>query len=137
MKRFWLMSSILLAAPVLLIGGCSQAPLAVEDDEYAGPQYPRVVVNNSELRPYLATGEPIVSGGPESPWKVVVPIRATSDVALNISYKFEFFDEQGFPMKPEQDWKYLRLLAKTQRFMEGASLDRGVSDWRVIIRPAP
>jgi len=130
------MKALLPIGALLLLVGCSSEPLAVEDDPVTRDAYPQVVVTNAQLRPYLVAGEPIVNHMPDGPTKAVVPIRATSDVALKINYKFEFFDEQGFPMKPEQDWKYLRLPPQTQRFMEGSSLDRGVADWRVIIRPA-
>lgn len=132
------MRAVLLIGALVWLAGCSSSePMAVEEEPVPREQYPQVVVTNTELRPYVAAGEPIVSGTPDGPMKVVVPIRATSDVALHVNYQFEFFDEQGFPIKPVQDWRYLMLPPRAQRFMEGASLDRGVAEWRVIIRPAP
>lgn len=130
--------TIMLTFAALGIGGCQgrvMAPGAGRADPILRDNYPAIVAEQ-DLDKFLFFSEPLVVVGPDQPMRVTVPVRLRSDTEVSAQYRFEFFDVQRRPLRPEPQWRFIRLPARTQVFMEGAALDTAAVDWRLIVRPA-
>ncbi len=138
MRRFAsiAVTGILLSGCLLLVG-CqgSMPPDAGQPDPLSADAYPQITALEG-LGKYLAFAPPSVKAGGGRPMSVSVPVRARTDKELNTQYRFEFFDQDGRPIEPVMGWRYLRLPARVQHFMQGAVLDDTAVDWRLQVRPA-
>lgn len=133
-----------LRAAALLVVGVSIAACSPPDRRGPDPaggdpllraNYPNVVVME-QLAPYIVVSEPVVERTEVGSLRVSVPVRAATRVEnLNTQYRFDFLDEQGRPIRPEQSWRFIQLPSRTQRFLEATSLDDRAVDWRLEIRP--
>ncbi len=123
-----------------LLAGCQTDPVMAPDagmgDLLPIEDYPQIVVT-SGLAPYLAFSRPNVQLGPDKPMSVIVPVRVLSeDQAVNTQYRFRFFDERGRVLQPEMGFRYKRLPARVQEFLEGAAYDTSAVDFRLEVRTA-
>ena len=132
-----------LSAPLALfaavfIAGCQDpvmAPQAGQPDLLPLQAYPTIAVTSGPHK-WLAFGPPNIQAGPEQPMSIVTPVRVLDEGAINTQYRYLFFDQTGRPIKPEMEWRYKRLPARVQAFLEGAALDTNAFDWRLEVRTA-
>ena len=125
-----------LAALALSSVGCeSTAPPAAEHERVSRSAYPKVTATGN-LNDFLAFDEGLVERADNGAMTVTVPVRILRNKEVPVQYRFFFFDEQGRPLRPEMDWQYEVLPAKTQAFLTGTALDERATDWRLELRPA-
>jgi uncharacterized protein YcfL len=134
------LTALTFALFLALAAGCQtadpiMAPDAGQGDLLPIEDYPQIVVT-SGLAKFLAFSRPNVQGGPDKPMSVVVPVRLLDELAVNVQYRFRFFDQRGRVLQPEMGFQYKRLPAKVQEFMEGAATDTNAVDFRLEVRPA-
>lgn len=129
------LAAVLLGAIVSACESPSKPPRAGRSDPLMTENYPRIVAEQG-LDKYLYFSAPTTIRTAGQPLSVSVPVRLGRDDEFNVQYRFEFFDAAGQPLQTEPQWKYERLPARTQVFLEGAALDNTAQSWRLIVRPA-
>ncbi len=112
-----------------------KAPGAGMPDPLHADEYPQIVVTD-QIADYMGFHKPIVEVQPGKPMSVVVPARLINDYAINVQYRFIFFDSAGRPIEPGMGFQYLRMPGRVQQFMRGAAMDTNAVDWRLEIRSA-
>ena len=130
--------TIMLTFAALGIGGCQgrvMAPGAGRADPILRDNYPAIVAEQ-ELGKFLFFSEPLVVVRPDQPMSVTVPVRLRSDTEVSAQYRFEFFDERHRPLRPEPQWRFIRLPARTPEVLEGVPLATPAADLRLIAPPA-
>ena len=141
MVKMMMMAAITLGAALGsgLLAGCEtdqvMAPFPGRPDLLPAEHYPQIAVTDT-LDEYMFFGKPNIQSAPDKPMSVSVPVRLAEEFAVNVQYKFEFYNGQGRVMKPEMDFQYLRIPSRVQVHMLGAALDTDAVDWRLIVRSA-
>lgn len=137
LSRTILMTVLALTAGMLVACQNDKAPPAVEGDTVTRFDYPNITAEGGLAR-YLRYGEPVVVPSDDvRPMRVTVPVRSVWDkYALNVQYRFEFFNDRGQPLKTNQSWRYTQLQPRIQAQFDGAALEGSAREWRLIIRPA-
>lgn len=133
-------SFALLAATVCGLVACqkdtSYAPGSAVADPILRENYPKVEALDG-LAGYIAvSGVNVVPATSGTPLSVTCGVRALSDTALAVQYRFFFLDATGNPMNVDPDWQYMSLGPRTLLYMQGNALDTRAVDWRLQIRPA-
>lgn len=122
-----------------LLAGCDtnpvMAPFPGRPDLLPAEHYPQIAVTDT-LDEFLFFAKANIQSAPDKPMSVSVPARLAEEYAVNVQYKFEFYNGSGRLMKPEMDFQYLRMPSRVQVFMSGAALDTDAVDWRLIVRSA-
>lgn len=111
-------------------------PHAGRPDLLPAEHYPQIAVTNEPLNKFLLFAKPNVQNEPGRPMSVSVPVRLAEEYAVNVQYKFEFYDPNGRLMEPEMDFVYKRMPSRVMVYMDGAALDTSAVDWRLIVRSA-
>ncbi|MCE9591119.1 MAG: DUF1425 domain-containing protein [Planctomycetes bacterium] len=136
MKRLCITLALLSSLFVFAAAGCDMPPGAGRADPILRENYPRIVALE-DLDHILAFSPADVRGGDGSvPLSVSVPARVKSNDDYEVQYRFEFFDKGGRPIRPNMEWRYLKMPARAQVFMEGAAVDTNAADWRLLVRPS-
>ena len=139
MRSRQLIGSVLAAVLVaVMVSACespSKPPRGVPSDPLAAEDYPRITAEG-DLAKYLRHSTPTTIRMAGQPLRVSVPVRLVNKDEFNVQYRFEFFDAAAQPLQTEPQWKYERLPARTQVFLEGAAMDNTAQSWRLIVRPA-
>lgn len=145
-KTFYLASTATLASVMIMSLGmvaCDEvkAPHGPGVDLLPASQYPKIAAEGKPLSRALRFGAPVVTPStPSKPMQVTVPIRSLDDEkALNVQYRFEFFDAAGRPLGDDGgrgNWRYVRLDPRIQVFLSDAALDTAAVDWRLTLQPA-
>jgi len=65
---------------------------------------------------------------------VTQPIRAESDDALEIEYRFVWRDAQGRVVPPQMTWRHKRLESYVLEFIEGNAVSENAVDWMLELR---
>lgn len=126
--------SLALASAALFVGCTSTAPPAAKIEHVSHAAYPRVVAQDG-MDDILAAGEEVVTKSESGALNVTVPVRVLSPKDVRSQYRFTFLDERNRPLRPETDWQYKLLPAKSQVFLEATALDPQAVDWRLEVRP--
>ena len=132
------MKMLLTLVMVMTFAACRQTPLPPPTgrvDTVSVEDYPQIVPMEG-LGSYVVFAQPLVRSGPDLPMTVQVPLRLESRHEVNAQYRFIFFDASGAQLRPEMEWRYIRLPSRAQRIVEGASVDTNAVDWRFEVRPA-
>jgi uncharacterized protein YcfL len=136
MRSTTVLLTLALAAGALASVGCrSTDPPASRADTVTAAAYPQVVAQD-RLEGRLRHDRATVQRSESGVINVTVPVRVTTQRDVRAQYRFLFFDQTGRPLRPEMDWQYLQLPARTQVFLEGASLQPEAVDWRLEVREA-
>src|SRR5699024_6543989 len=96
--------------------------------------YPKIEARG-DLEKKIYYGKPVVEHAAGRPLHVSVPVRSTRQDAIEAQYRFVFFAQDGRALTPEMDWRYIRLPARSQVFLQGTALNKEAVDWRLQIRP--
>ena len=127
-------------ATVLLVvgaclGGCDTAPARIKPDPVL--DYPQKVALEGLDKAVVAARPIVTPSTADRPMQVSVPLRSIVDGrALNVQYKFEFFDQNGRPLRTNLGWRFQKLEPRVQVFLEGNALETKAVDWRLQVRPA-
>lgn len=136
MTRYTLAAALLFAMLPLAACDTTKAPGEGRADPILRENYPRIVALQ-DLDRYLAfSPADVQDAGGTKPLSISVPVRVKSDEDFHVQYRYEFFDKSGRPIRPEMEWRYLKMPARAQVFMEGAALDTHATDWRLVVRPS-
>ncbi len=123
-------------AGMLTVAGCqSTDPPAARTEHISAAAYPPVTATGG-LERVLAHDRAVIERSEAGAMTVSVPVRILRDKEIPVEYRFLFLDDRGRPLRPEGDWQYKVLPARTQQFLTGTALDQDVADWRLEIRPA-
>lgn len=117
------------------LSGCNTDPPAAKPDKVSAAAYPQITATEG-LDRFVAYDKAVVDRSDAGAMSVSVPVRLTRNKETPIEYRFTFFDERGRPLRPESDWQYKVLPARTQQFISSTALDMDATDWRLEIRPA-
>lgn len=131
-----MMMRMMMLASALMMAGLSACtdPVPAKPDKYTMQTYPQVVTMGN-LEGAVAVAQPVVQpAGDGTPMRVSVPVRLLDDEPANAQYRFTFFDVNGMPLEPAMQWRYVLLPPKTQVFLEGISLQKEATDWRLEIQ---
>lgn len=122
-----------LAALVLasVLVGCG-GPITPKPD--TTNEYPRVALNDADLRNALRMNEARVNRTDQDLLQVVQPIRVTRDRPLLIEYRFVFFDAAGNVLRPKMSWRYKRLEKKVPDVLSATSTSAQADDYRLLVR---
>lgn len=119
--------------------GCQQPtvlPPATGADPVPLDNDPRIVALDG-LDQFLVVSDPIIDQEPDGLLRVSVPARVIMEEGvIRVQYRFLFLDERGFTLRPEEQWRYLVMPARTLVSMESISLSTRAKDWRLQIRSA-
>lgn len=136
-----------LVASVLVMGlsglavttGCQQPkilPPAVGGDPVPMANDPRIVAHDG-LDGFIVASDPVVDREPGGLLRVSVPVRVImDDGVIRVQYRFLYQDEKGLPLRPEEQWRYLVLPARTLVTMDSSAMSTRAVDWRLQIRSA-
>lgn len=104
-------------------------------DPLSPTAYPQIAALDG-LGKYIAFSSPAISVTGDGELAVTVPIRLANGEQRGIEYKFEFFNDDGSPVQPAQDWQYMNLPQKTQRYAKGHAKTTRIKQWRLLLRDA-
>src|SRR5581483_5679763 len=115
----------------------AKRPPGSEMDPLPPSEYGRIQVIDN-LKPWLFFGQPVVDGSDDrQALRVEQPVRNKADYALNVQYRFEYFDQQRKMLTPaDTGWKFLTLEPRLDYRMTGVSPDKEAAEWRLVVRPA-
>lgn len=133
-----LYKAMFVLAAASLLSACHdpvKAPGAGMPDPLHADAYPQIVVTD-QIADYMGFGKPVVEVSPGKPMSVLVPARLINDYAINVQYRFIFFDDAKRPIEPAMEFTYKRMPGRVQQYMSGAALDTNAVDWRLEIRSA-
>ena len=123
-----------LIATAAALPACSTAPPRALPDNVSEAAYPQIEARgNLEGRVYFQ--KPVVRRGKDGTFHVSVPVRSNRQNAIEAQYRFLFFTQDGTPLTPQMDWRYIQLPGRAQVFLQGTSLSKDATDWRLQIRP--
>jgi len=129
-----------LATGVAFVGGCDtvRAPSGPKVDQLQASLYPKVSVEDPALAKVLAINpdKVVVQDADASrPMDVTVALRSLADNAMNVQYKFQWFDSKGRQVE-EDRWRDLRLPARIEEQVRSNPITTKASDWRLQVRSA-
>lgn len=135
-----LVLALSLASGLSLLGGCDtvRAPSGPKLDQLQASLYPKVSVEDPALAKVLAINPDKVmveQGDSSRPMDVTVSLRSLADNAMNLQYKFQWFDAQGRQLE-EDRWRDLRLPARIEEQVRSNPITTRASDWRLQVRSA-
>ena len=128
-----------LALAIAVTTGCQRPTVsapAVGADPVPLANDPKILALDG-LEQFIVASDPVVVREPGGLLRVSVPARVImEDGVVRTQYRFLFFDEQGFQLRPEEQWRYLVMPARTLVTMESTALSTKAVDWRLQIRSA-
>lgn len=131
-----LITPIVALAALLVLPACvSTAPPAAGPDPVSQQLQPQVLAQG-EFEGKLVTSRATVVRTENGAMSVSVPVRTRLQKDARAQYRFTFFDDRGRALRPEPDWQYTVLPARTQMILEGTALQTEAADWRLEVRPA-
>jgi uncharacterized protein YcfL len=125
---------LMLAGTALVVTGCAKPPGRATPDPISQAEYPQIVAAGW-FDGKLSYSKPVVDGGSDYPLEVSVPIRLRASAAHDAQYRFVFFEADGRPVKPQMDWRYVKLPPRRQISLEGSATSTKAKDWRLEVRP--
>ena len=64
------------------------------------------------------------------------PAPTNLRLCRNVQFRYEYFDRHGRPLESNQGWRFQRVDALAQVFLDGNALETTAWDWRLHVRPA-
>lgn len=124
--------ALILAAAALLAGCQTSGPIGGEQDEVA--RDPNVTFASKSLAKAVELKSATVNRIEGGLLAVTQPIRAETDDALDIEYRFIWLDPSGRTVKPMMTWRTARLESYVLEFLEGNSVSQEAADWLLEVR---
>jgi len=129
-RSAWLAVAFAFAA---LGGGCqTSGPIGGTLDETA--RDPHVTFASKSLAKAVELKSPVVGRTEGGLLQVTQPLRAETDDALDIEYRFLWLDASGRPTGPEMTWRTDRLESYVLEMVSGNAVSREASDWMLEVR---
>lgn len=139
MKSGIITAIVATASALTLTTGCQQPTIsapAVGADPVPLENDPKILALDG-LDEFIVAGDPVVDREPGGLLRVSVPVRVImEDGAIRTQYRFLFYDIRGFQLRPEENWRYVVMPARTQVEMQSSALSTKAVDWRLQIRSA-
>lgn len=133
----WPLLAVLAAGALLLVGpaACTGPNTVERDPDLIGEAYPRVTYQAGLSDSEVVYDRPIVRRSEDGrPIAVTVPLRSLRDEPVAIQYRFEFYDYEGLPIEPLQDWTRAIVPGRSRELVSGNATSLRADDWRLVIR---
>jgi len=129
---------LLCTVGLLCSAGCQ--PTAVTPQRVNPDDRPPTALSKNvtieQLNGDIVAGDPIVKTGVGSDLAyVAVPIRSLADRALDIEYRFEFFDSERQQAGEKLRWRRLHIGQRVEAQIDAFAPETGATDWALAIRP--
>src|SRR5699024_4890731 len=108
-------------------------PAALPDNVSAAA-YPKIEARG-DLEKKIYYSKPVVEHPANGPLRVSVGVRSTRQDPIEAQFRFVFFNQTGRALTPAMDWRYIKLPARSQVFLQASALNKTAVDWRLQIRP--
>jgi hypothetical protein len=132
----WAMTAAAMTGLAACASDPAKSPPYAQRDTIPLGSYPQIAPTEG-LAPHLGFEQPIVEPGtPQRPMHVTVIVRSRADYALEVQYRYIFFDKLGRELRSNQGWTFKHLEPRLQTQLQGGALETAAESWRLEIRPA-
>jgi uncharacterized protein YcfL len=124
--------AVVIGGAALLVGCQASGPIAGRQDQ--APAEPNVTFASKSLAKATELKAARVARTEGGLLSVTQPIRAETDDALEIEYRFVWRDAQGRVVPPQMTWRHKRLESYVLEFLEGNAVSDNAVDWLLELR---